>query len=108
MRSDSHNETTQRKRGPMTTILDPTNESVPVARQITPRIGEIKGVIGLMDIRKPRGDVFLDALDKLMAERLPNVEIRRFAKPTFTKPCPDDLRQDIRSQCDFLVEALAD
>jgi len=35
----------------MTTILDPTDERVPVARQITPRTGEISGVIGLLDLR---------------------------------------------------------
>jgi len=31
----------------MTTILDPTDERVPVERQITPRTGSIPGVIGL-------------------------------------------------------------
>jgi hypothetical protein len=32
----------------------------------------------------------------------------RFSKPTFTKPCPDDMRRDIAAQVDYLVEALAD
>ena len=44
----------------MTVILDPTDEAVPVSRQITPRNGQVSGVVGLMDIRKPRGDVLLD------------------------------------------------
>lgn len=92
----------------MTTILDPTDERVPVERQLTPRSGEISGVIGLLDIRKPRGDVFLDRLDARLREELPGVEVRRFAKPTFTKPCPDDLRLQIKDECDFVVEALAD
>jgi len=92
----------------MTTILDPTDERVPVARQITPRTGEITGVVGLMDISKPRGSVLLDELQSQLADRYPNVELRRYAKPTFAKPCPSDLRLQIRSECDFLVEALAD
>ena len=59
----------------MTVILDPTDEAVPVSRQITPRNGQVSGVVGLMDIRKPRGDVLLDELERLLGERLPDVEI---------------------------------
>jgi len=92
----------------MTTILDPTDERVPVERQITARTGDVKGVLGLLDIRKPRGNVLLDELERLLGASLPDVEIRRYTKPTFTKPCPDDLRRKIRDDCDYVVEALAD
>ena len=92
----------------MTTILDPTDERVPVARQTTPRTGAISGVLGLLDIRKPRGNVLLDELEVLLAGRFPDVEIKRYEKPTFTKPAPTDLRVKIASECTFLVEALAD
>lgn len=92
----------------MTTILDPTDERVPVARQITPRSGEIPGVIGLLDISKPRGNVLLDELERLLAARYPKSEIKRYAKPTFAKPCPSDLRLKIKAECDVVVEALAD
>ena len=92
----------------MSVILDPTDERVPVTRQVTPRTGKISGVIGLMDIRKPRGNILLDELQLLLAARFPDVETRRYEKPTFTKPCPSDLRLKIRDECDFLVEALAD
>lgn len=92
----------------MTTILDPTDEREPVARQITPRPGELGGVVGLLDIRKPRGDVLLDELERLLEAAAPGIEMKRFTKPTFTKPCPDDLRRTIRDECDFVVEALAD
>ena len=92
----------------MTTILDPTDERTPVARQITLRTGDITGVIGLLDISKPRGNVLLDELQSQLAARFPAVEIRRYAKPTFAKPCPTDLRLQIRSECNVLVEALAD
>jgi len=92
----------------MTLILDPTNETVPVSRQITPRDGQVSGVVGLMDIRKPRGNILLDELERLMSDRMPDIEVRRFAKPTFTKPCPDDLRAQMKAECDFVIEALAD
>ena len=92
----------------MTLILDPTDERVPVERQLTPRTGSVTGIVGLLDIRKPRGDVFLDRLDARLQADLPGVEIRRYTKPTFTKPCPDDLRLQIKDECDFVIEALAD
>jgi hypothetical protein len=34
--------------------------------------------------------------------------VLRFAKPTFTKPAPADLRHEIATQCDAVIEALAD
>ena len=91
-----------------TTILDPTDERTPVTRQITPRTGDIAGVIGLLDISKPRGNVLLDELERLLAARYPRAEVRRYVKPTFAKPCPSDLRLQIKSECNVLVEALAD
>lgn len=92
----------------MTTILDPTDELKPVARQITARSGTLSGTIGLLDIRKPRGNVLLDELERQIRAAAPDVTVKRFTKPTFTKPCPDDIRRDIAAQVDYLVEALAD
>ena len=92
----------------MTTILDPTDERVPVERTITPRPGSITGNVAFLDISKPRGNVLIDRLEEILSERLPDVTINRYAKPTFTKPAPDDLRRQIQDANDFGVEALAD
>ena len=92
----------------MTTIMDPTDERVPVARQITPRVGAITGNVALLDISKPRGGVLLDRLEALLKDRVPGVTVNRYAKPTFAKPAPDELRQEIFSSNDFIVEGLAD
>lgn len=88
-------------------LLDPTSERVPDERKRPDRLGTVDGVtIGLLDIRKARGDVFLDRLEERLAER--GARVLRFAKPTFTKPAPIDLRHEIAEQCDAVVEALAD
>lgn len=92
----------------MTTILDPTDERVPVARQITPRPGRLSGTVALLDIAKPRGNVLLDRLESLLTERAPGITVKRYTKPTFTKPAPDALRRQIAAESDFVVEALAD
>jgi hypothetical protein len=92
----------------MTTILDPTDERVALRREPTPRPESITGTVGLLDISKPRGNVLIDQLEVLLAERLPNVELKRYRKPTFAKPAPDDLRRQIAEECGFVIEALAD
>ncbi len=78
----------------MTTILDPTNERMPIARQLTPRSGAISGTVAFLDISKPRGNVLLDRLEERLKLRAPGIAIQRYAKPTFTKPAPESLRQD--------------
>ena len=91
----------------MTTLLDPTSERVPTQRPKAPRLAALDGAtIGLLDIAKARGDVFLDQLESRLSER--GAKVARYAKPTFTKPAPIDLRHEIAEQCDAVVEALAD
>jgi hypothetical protein len=90
-----------------TTILDPTGEQAPVPAALAERPASLDGmVIGLLDITKARGDVFLDRLEARCVER--GWDVRRYAKPTFTKPAPADLRYEISQQCDVVIEALAD
>ena len=92
----------------MVTILDPTDERVPVRRTLAPRPEELTGTVGLLDISKPRGNVLIDRLEQRLRERLPNVTFNRYSKPTFTKPAPEDLRRRIAEECGFVIEALAD
>ncbi|MDA0270731.1 MAG: hypothetical protein O2919_06840 [Chloroflexi bacterium] len=91
-----------------TVIMDPTDEREPIRRELTRRPEHITGTVGLLDISKPRGNVLLDRLERALQDRLPGVEIRRYAKPTYTKPAPQDLRQKIAQECGFVIEALAD
>ncbi len=88
-------------------LLDPTGERSVPHRERLPRPGGLDGqVIGLLDISKPRGDVFLDRLEARLQES--GATVRRYKKPTFTKPAPVDLRQEIATQCTLVIEALAD
>lgn len=91
----------------MTTLLDPTSERSPGTRERAPRPATLDHVtIGLLDITKARGDVFLDRIAENLAAR--GHSVLRFAKPTFTKPAPIDLRHEISTTCDVVIEALAD
>ena len=91
----------------MTKVLDPTNETEPAKIPRVDRPTSLDGLtVGLLDISKPRGDIFLDTLESLLNEG--GAKTKRFMKPTFTKPAPVDLRHEIASQCDAVIEALAD
>jgi hypothetical protein len=88
-------------------ILDPTHERHPAQRQRLPRLDGLAGrTVGLLDISKPRGDLFLDRIEAKL--RAKGAEVIRYKKPTFTKPAPVDLRQEIATRCDAVIEALAD
>ncbi|KIE49900.1 MAG: hypothetical protein MB54_02900 [marine actinobacterium MedAcidi-G2B] len=88
-------------------VLDPTSEDRSTEIQLSERIKSIEGsTIGLLDIAKPRGDIFLNQLEKRLTEH--GATVLRFMKPTFTKPAPVDLRYEISSKCDAVIEALAD
>ena len=92
----------------MPTILDPTDEQVTLERRLAARPSTLDGTLGLLDISKLRGDVLLQRLERDIRARLPGLEIRRYSKPTYTKPAPESLRRKIAQECDFVIEALAD
>jgi hypothetical protein len=91
----------------VTTLLDPTGELRPAARE---RVARLDGVAGrrlvLLDISKARGDVFLDRVAELLEER--GAVVGRARKPTFTKPAPEALRAELAAGWDAVVEGLAD
>ena len=89
------------------TVLDPTGERTVETRERLVRPSSLEGkTVGLLDISKPRGNIFLDRLEQRLTEQ--GVRVERYAKPTFTKPAPIDLRHEIATKCDLVIEALAD
>ena len=92
-----------------TVLLDPTSERRPATRPRVARPSSLEGLtLGLLDISKPRGDVFLTALESALRARMPDLRVLRYRKPTFAKVAPIDLRHEITTKCDLVIEALAD
>ena len=88
-------------------LLDPTNERTVLQRTLHPRPNTLHGkTVGLLDISKPRGDIFLNRVEQRLTEL--GATVLRYKKPTFTKPAPVDLRHEIATQCELVIEALAD
>jgi hypothetical protein len=87
--------------------MDPTSEQSPSSRERLVRPDRLEGLtVGLLDISKPRGDVFLDRLDALLTGR--GIAVRRYMKPTVAKPAPLPLRQQMIGEVDVVIEGLAD
>ena len=88
-------------------LLDPTSERQPAARALTARPESLAGLtVGLLDISKSRGDVVVEELEALLAAD--GVRTLRYRKPTFARPAPVDLRHEIATRCEVVIEALAD
>ncbi len=90
-----------------TTMLDPTSELSPVEKQLLPRLEALtNATVGLLDISKPRGREFLDEVQKQLEEL--GATVLRYSKPTFARVAPKELTQKISSECDAVIEGLAD
>jgi len=88
-------------------VLDPTSEKKLTSRELLARPSTIVGqTIGLLDISKARGDIFLNQLESRLTAT--GAKVLRFRKPTFAKPAPVDLRHEIATKCTLVIEALAD
>jgi hypothetical protein len=91
-------------------LVNPMNETVRDGAAAAPRLQTLAGkTLGLLDISKPGGDVFLDRVAALLAERFGVAQVLRFKKPTFAKPAPPGVIEAlVAAHPDAVVEGLAD
>jgi hypothetical protein len=89
------------------TLLDPTSEALAEGVARLARPASLDGLtVAVLDISKPRGDVFLDRIAERLHER--GIAVRRYRKPTVIRPAPLDIQQAIAAEADVVVEGLAD
>jgi hypothetical protein len=88
-------------------LLDPTAERAAATRALLARPASLDGLtVGILDISKARGNVFLDRIDEQLLTR--GVSVKRYRKPTFTRVAPTALKQQIATECNLVIEGLAD
>lgn len=91
----------------ITTLFDPTSEKTPEHQARNARPTSLEGLtIGLLDISKAKGDIFLDEVESHLQAQ--NLNVKRFRKPTFARIAPTELVREIARECDVVIEALAD
>jgi len=88
-------------------LLDPTGEHQVVARKKAARPQSLDGLtVGLLDIGKARGNVFLDRLDERLTQR--GIKVRRYAKPTPSRLVAADTKAKLVNEVQVAVIGLAD
>jgi len=88
--------------------VSPIDERLRAAEPLAPRpeSGVAGKTVALLDISKNRGAEFLDRIELRLREH--GATTLRFAKPTFSRPAPVGVIEQIALHGDLAVEALAD
>jgi hypothetical protein len=91
-----------------TLLIDPRGEAALGKFAPAARLGTLAGKnLALLDISKPGGSIFLDRLERLLKDRYQVASVLRVMKPTFAKPAPAGVLEQIRA-VDAVIEGLAD
>jgi hypothetical protein len=91
----------------MTTLLNPTGEHRVTARKKVAKPTTLAGItVGVLDIGKARGDVFLNQVAARLAEM--GIAVRRYAKPGPSRPAIIETRQRMLSETQVAMIGLAD
>ena len=87
--------------------VSPIDERVREPEPLAARAGSIEGkTVALLDISKNRGAEFLDRLERHLQAH--GARTMRFRKPSFSRPAPAELIEEIAIHGDLAVEGLAD
>jgi hypothetical protein len=87
--------------------VSPFDERVRPAEPLASRLDRISGArIALLDIRKNRGEQFLDRIEALLRDS--GAATLRVTKEIFSKPAALGLVDQLATVSDAVVEALAD
>ena len=88
-------------------ILDPTAEEESAAWALAAGLDSSRSHrVGLLDISKPQGDIFLDELEACLVAL--GHSVSRYRKPTTARPAISEVVSEMAESCDAAVVALAD
>ena len=90
-------------------VLDPTVAPLPAHADMAPRPESLDGMrIGLLANGKRNADRLLEQITALMAEHYQIKDVVARNKGNSSRPCPDDMLQELLEQCDLVVTATGD
>lgn len=91
-------------------LVDPTPSSLTTVHASLERPPSLCAgtAIALVDISKTGGAKLLDRLESRMRRECPGIACKRFRKPTFSRPMPASMCDEIARSCSLVVNALAD
>ncbi len=92
-----------------TTVLNPAAEGTIASQKLAPRLNDLKGVtVGLIDNHKRNADVYLEELAGLLKDRFGVARVINYKKDSQSIPAPGEVLDDLASQCQAIIHAVAD
>ena len=91
------------------TVLHPATEDVAEPQCLAPRLSSLQGTtVGLIDNRKRNANVYLEALGHLLQDRYGVLQVVTYRKISQSLPTPDEVLDQLASECDAIIYAVAD
>ena len=92
-----------------TTVLNPAAEGTIASQKLAPRLSDLKGAtVGMIDNHKRNADVYLDELAVLLKEKFGVARVINYKKASQSIPSPVEVLDDLASQCQAIIHAVAD
>jgi hypothetical protein len=91
------------------TVLHPAAEDVAEPQCLAPRLSSLQGrTVGLIDNHKRNANVYLEALGHLLQDRYGVSHVVTYRKISQSMPTPDEVLDQLASECDAIIHAVAD
>ena len=91
------------------TVLHPAAEDVAEPQRLAPRLSSLQGMtVGLIDNHKRHADVYLEALGRLLQAGYGVARVVTYRKISQSLPTPDAVLDQLASECDAIIHAVAD
>ncbi len=92
-----------------TMVLHPAAEDVVEKLRLAPRLTALEGkTVGLIDNYKKNADVYLAEVGRLLQETYGVARLVTYRKDSQSIPTPDDVLDQLASECDAIVHGVAD
>ena len=90
-------------------VLDPTAEAIPEHAVVSPRPGSLDGVtLGLLANGKQNSPELLEMVYDVLADSYEFKGVVARNKGDSSRPCPDDILQELVERCDAVITASGD
>jgi hypothetical protein len=91
------------------TVLHPAAEDVVKPQCLAPRLPSLQGrTVGLIDNHKRNANVYLEALGQLLQDQYGVSRLVTYRKISQSMPTPDEVLDQLASECDAIIHAVAD
>jgi hypothetical protein len=90
-------------------VLHPAAEDVAKPQCLAPRLSSLQGTtVGLIDNHKRNANVYLEELGRLLQEGYGVSRMVTYRKISQSLPTPDEVLDQLASECDAIIHAVAD